>query len=508
MSPHTKIVIIGAGVAGLSAGIYAQMNGFETTIFEMHSLPGGLCTSWRRRGYTFDGAVRYLAGVNPQTKGYQLWEELGILKDTPIHFYDEFVAIEGRDGRTLHLYTDVNHLEKHLLELSPQDQRTIEEFIEGIRDFTRMELPVDLTAEDMVELAEMGKEMLPVLMPTLRWRTKTLSEYAEKFEDPLLREGLQHFFQFAPPDFPMMLCLSTLAMMNDHEAGYPMGGSLPIAKGLASHFEDLGGKIHYRSRVKEVLVEKDRAVGVKLEDGREERADIVISASDGRATIFDLLGGRYLDQKIRHYYDDGMVPCKSILQVSLGVAMDFSDQPPMINIPLDQPVWLGNIRHDRMVLKHYCFDPQAAPTGKSSLSLWFEADPDYWQWLYSDKDRYDWHKQEVAEIVIDALEKRFPGLRDAVEVVDVATPVTYQRYTGNWRGAFAGWALTTRKMSMMMGKGMDKTLPGLEHFYMIGQWVEPAGNVELSCASGRDVIKDICHDGNEPFIPEEKEFTE
>ncbi|MBG0787979.1 MAG: NAD(P)/FAD-dependent oxidoreductase [Anaerolineaceae bacterium] len=503
MSSKNKIVIIGAGVAGLSAGIYAQMNGFDVTIYEMHSLPGGLCTSWRRRGYTFDGAVRYLAGVNPKTKGYQLWEELGILEDTPIHFYEEFVAIEGRDGRTLHLYTDVDRLEKHLLALAPQDKRTIGEFVEGIRDFTRMELHVDLTAEDMVELAEMGKDMLPVLMPTLRWRTKTLTEYADKFTDPLLREGLRLFFQFAPADFPMMLCLSTLAMMNDHEAGYPMGGSLPVAKGLASRFESLGGEIVYRTRVKEVLVENDRAAGVVLANGRVDRSDIVISASDGRATIFDLLGGKYIDEKIRHTYNDGMIPCKSILQVSLGVAMDFSDLPPMINFPLDQPVWLGNIRHDRMVLKHYCFDPQMAPKGKSSLSLWFEADSDYWQWLYPDDDRYDDHKEEVAEIVIDALEKRFPGLRDAVEVVNVATPVTYQRYTGNWRGAFAGWALTTRKMSMMMGKGMDKTLPGLDHFYMIGQWVEPGGNVELSCASGRDVVKDICHGRDQAFKPEE-----
>jgi phytoene dehydrogenase-like protein len=90
-----KILIIGAGVADLSAGIYAQMNGFESTIYEMHRIPGGLCTSWRRRGYIFDGAVRYLTSLCPNTKGNQLWAELGILDDTPIHFYDELVCIEG-----------------------------------------------------------------------------------------------------------------------------------------------------------------------------------------------------------------------------------------------------------------------------------------------------------------------------------------------------------------------------------------------------------------------------
>ena len=503
MSPKPEILIIGAGVAGLSAGIYAQMNGFQSTIYEMHKIPGGLCTSWRRKGYTFDGAVRYLAGVNPQTKGYQLWDELDILKDTPIHFYEEFVSIEGSDGRVLHLYTDVDRLERHLLELAPGDKRMIKEFVEGIRDFTRMELPVDLTAEDMKELAEMGRDMLPVLLPTLRWQGVTLNEYADRFKDPLMREGLRLFFQFAPPDFPMMLCLSTLAMMNDHEAGYPLGGSLPIANALAARYEALGGKVVYRTRVEKVIVKKGRAVGLALEDGQKVHGDLVISASDGRAAIFDLLDGKFVSKKLRDNYQGGMIPCQSIVQVSLGVAMDFSDQPPMMNIPLAEPVWLGNIKHDRLVLKHYCFDPHMAPEGKSALSIWCAADPDYWRWLRNDKKRYRRHKDEVAEVIIDALERRFPGLRKAVEVVDVATPVTYERYTGNWRGAFAGWALTNRKMSMMMGKGMDKTLPGLEGFYMIGHWVEPGGNVELSCASGRDVIKDICHQADLPFRPEE-----
>jgi phytoene dehydrogenase-like protein len=215
------------------------------------------------------------------------------------------------------------------------------------------------------------------------------------------------------------------------------------------------------------------------------------------------LDGKFVSQKLRDNYQGGMMPCQSIVQVSLGVAMDFSDKPPMMNIPLAEPVWLGNIKHDRLVLKHYCFDPKMAPEGKSTLSIWCAADPDYWRWLRKDKKRYRRHKDEVVEVIIDALERRFPGLREAVEVVDVATPVTYERYTGNWRGAFAGWALTNRKMSMMMGKGMDKTLPGLENFYMIGHWVEPGGNVELSCASGRDVIKDICHQADLPFRPEE-----
>ncbi|MCB2213989.1 NAD(P)/FAD-dependent oxidoreductase [bacterium] len=503
MKSKPKILIIGAGVSGLSAGIYAQMNGFQSAIYEMHSIPGGLCTSWRRRGYTFDGAVRYLAGVNPNSKGNLLWRELNILQDTPIHYYDEFVCIEGEDGRKLHLYTDIDRLEEHLLNLAPQDKRAIADLIEGIRDFTKLDLPVDLTAEDFQELAEMGRGMLPVLMPTLRWRSIALADFAQRFKDPLLREALPQFFQFSTKDFPMMLCLSTLAMMNDQEAGYPMGGSLPIAKALEARYLELGGEVHYRAKVTDIMVEDHSVIGITLENGDSIQGDLVISAADGRTTIFDLLDGKYFNQKTKDHYDGGMTPCKSILQISYGVNMDFSDQPPMINFPLDEPVWLGNLRQDRLVLKHYCFDPGMAPKGKSVLTLWCEADYDYWHWLRQDRGRYNNRKKEVSEIIIEILDRRYPGFAEAIETIDVATPVTHERYTGNWRGAFAGWALTTRKMSMMMGKGMQKTLPGLQGFSMIGQWVEPAGNVELSCASGRDVIKDICHGRGEPFLPED-----
>jgi phytoene dehydrogenase-like protein len=442
--------------------------------------------------------VRYLSGVDPQTKIHQLWEELGLLDGREFHFYDEFSRFEGDDGRAFTLYTDIDRLERHMLALSPEDEGTIREFTKAIHQFTKMELPVYLTPSDPVESLELGQSMLPVAIPALRWANATVRKYAERFKDPLLRTALPEFFQFAPPDFPMMLMLSTLAMMNDREAGYPIGGSLRFAEDLAKHYLALGGEIRYKSRVEAILVENDRAVGVRLADGTEHHADLVISAADGHSTIFDLLGGRYLDNKVRSYYHD-MTVAKSILQISLGVNRDFSAECPSINFPLPQPIYLGNVRHERLVVKHYCFDPTMAPPGKSVLSVWCEADYDYWKSMRANRKHYRAAKDLVAQQVIAALDERFPGLSDAVEVVDVATPVTYERYTANWRGAFAGWALTTRKMSMMMGGGMKKTLPGLDNFYMIGQWVEPGGNVELSVASGRDVVKDICAAEEKPF---------
>jgi hypothetical protein len=121
--------------------------------------------------YVFDGAVRYLTGVSPQSKVHQLWEELGVLEGQRIHFYDQFECFQGSDGRSFCMYTDIDRLEQHMLDLAPEDRGVIHEFAEALRQFTKMEVPVDITPSDLLEMFELGQSMLPVLLPVLRWRT-------------------------------------------------------------------------------------------------------------------------------------------------------------------------------------------------------------------------------------------------------------------------------------------------------------------------------------------------
>jgi phytoene dehydrogenase-like protein len=86
-----SIVIIGAGIGGLSTGCYAQMNGYRATILEMHTGPGGLCTSWQRDGYTFDGCIHNLAGTVPQSAFHGMWRELGLVPAVAMQGFEELV---------------------------------------------------------------------------------------------------------------------------------------------------------------------------------------------------------------------------------------------------------------------------------------------------------------------------------------------------------------------------------------------------------------------------------
>lgn len=494
-----SMIIIGAGIAGLAAGCYAQMNGYRSQIFELHTIPGGLCTSWRRHGYLFDGGVRYLVGTHPKAKAYPMWQELGVMPGQGLYQYDEFICVEDKRGRAFHLYTDIERLKAEMCRLSPGDYEAIATFTDALRALATFDLPIDPTPDDGLENLQMGLSMLPFVGPLLRWKDVTLGEFVMRFRDPLLRTGLMEFLQFARPDFPLLMLLITLAQMSNGMAGYPIGGSLDLAERIAHRYRDLGGQIRYDARVTKILVKNECAVGVQLGDGSEHYADLVIAAADGRSTIYELLGGRYVDATIADYY--GTLPlAPSIIQIALGVKRDFSGEPSSLYFPVAPSLNFGDLRHESLTVRHYCFDPTLAPPGHSVLNIWCAADYGYWKGLRTVPDAYTAAKERVASLVIAALERRYPGFAAQVEASDVATPVTYERYTANWRGAIYGWAMAPRKMTLMMGQGMRKTLPGLRNFYMIGQWVEPGGNVQLSAASGRDVMEVICRTDQRSFV--------
>jgi phytoene dehydrogenase-like protein len=136
-----SIIIIGAGFAGLAAGIYGRMNGYHTRIFEMHNQPGGLCASWKRNGYTFDGCIHWLVGSDPKSALSHLWNETGIAQGREFVYPEEYARFEGADGRTVVFHANVDALEKHLLELSPRDEKTIREFADGIRMCLSFDFP-------------------------------------------------------------------------------------------------------------------------------------------------------------------------------------------------------------------------------------------------------------------------------------------------------------------------------------------------------------------------------
>lgn len=495
-----SIIIIGAGIAGLAAGCYAQLNGYRTEICELHDLPGGLCTAWERKGYIFDGCIHYLFGSAPGLPFNQVWQDLGIGPERRMLQHDEFIRVTDRtDGRTLIAYSDAERLAAHLKELAPGDADHADELADGIRAFASFDLSVMQNKPRALmgpaDLLELGRRMTPFMLPLIKWGNLAAEDYAQRWRDPFLRRAIPQMFAW--PEIPMMAGLALLAYMAQGNAGFPAGGSLAFAQAIEQRYLALGGMIHYKSQVQRVLVEDDRAVGVLLYDDTEHRADYVVSAADGRGAIFDWLGGRYVDDTLRKRYD-GSLPIQSQVQVSYGVRRDLAAAPHWVVYLLDEPVDIAGVTRREIGVKHYCFDPSLAPAGCSSIVVMLKSPYAYWQRIYGRK-LYDTEQLQVAEQVMDFLETLYPGLRSDVAVTDVATPLSFERYTGNWQGATCGFLLTKETMRMMI-QGVGKTLPGLDNFYMAGQWVEPGGSVPTAAMSGRQAIQMICHADDRPFV--------
>ncbi len=496
-----SIIIIGAGIAGLSAGCYGQMNGYETQIFELHDKPGGLCTAWKRHGrgasagYTFDGCIHWLVGSKQGSPMNAIWQELGAAQDRQMVNHDEFMRYKGPEGKDFVLYTNVDQLEQHMKQLAPADARVSTAFCNAIRRMTVLGQMGD--ASGLLERIKMILKMIPFGLTMARYRKTTVKDFALRFSDPFLRHAFAAAFGMEMSDFPIIGLMITLAWMHNKDAGYPIGGSLEFARAIEKRYLDLGGEIHYKSRVEKILTENEKAVGIRLTNGTEHRADVIISAADGHATIFDMLEGQYFNDTIKNYYETWPI-FQPIIQVSLGIARDLSQEPHSPIYTLAQPIRIAEKKRSLLTMRHFCYDPTMAPEGKSAIVTMFVSNYDYWKALAEDHERYEAEKKDIAIKVIEQLEQHYPGITDQVEVVDVATPLTYERYTGNWQGSMEGWMLTTETMGQAFGKGMDKTLPGLENFYMVGQWVEPGGGLPPAAESGRKVIKMICkQDGKE-----------
>ena len=501
-----SIVIIGGGIAGLSAGCYARMNGYETRILEMHTIPGGVCTAWKRNGYTIDSCIHWLVGSAPGVNYHELWKEVGAVQSFEMLDLDEYMRFEGSDGKALILYSDVDRLEKHLLELAPEDERAIRSFTKAIRRFSDFDIPVEKAPElyTLGDKLRMALSMLPYGRTFMLWRNVSVSDFGRKLKNPFLRSAFTEMASEAE-NFPMLALIMPLAWVNKKVAGYPLGGSLPFARAIEKRFLDLGGSIGYGARVVEILTEKgdhsDRAVGVRLADGTEHRADVVISAADGHATIFDMLGGRYVDETIRGYYET-MKPFPPLLYIGLGVADPLAEIPSTvggITFPLSPSIEIDGKSRERLSYKVYNFDPALAPPGKSVIIVMLNSDYDRWVELREDREAYAAAKEAVYDAVLDALEQRIPGIRDKVEMHDVATPVTWNRFTGNWRGSYEGWLPSGKNLMM----SMKRTLPGLEGFHMIGHWTTPGGGLPPAVSGGRHVIQLICKADRKKFVATE-----
>lgn len=474
------VLIIGGGLAGLSAGCYARTSGYRTTVVEHNVALGGVCTAWPRGGYLIDGCIHWLTG-GPFSKAYA---ELGIVPNVQLRTLEDWLTYRNvEEGLTIRITRDLEALARELRALSPEDADEIARVIEGADRFADLDPGFDrpqelLSLRDQIRalwnLRDAVSSLVHFRKPMGRWT-----------EEHLKSEPLRRFFaRLVPPEAPALFALMVLGYLRRGWLSRPVGGTARFRDALVGRYLKLGGEVRLEATVDEILVRDGATRGVRLADGTIIESDVVISTASAPDTTLRLLGGRWGADETRHRLEHWKL-YQPIALASFGVEAPLADAPSLMIVDGIEPFEIGGHRNAHMFVRVCNDDPCFAPPGHTVVQAMLATDYEWWATRASG---YATAKAEVAERARVELSRHLPEMRDKVRVVDVATPLTYWKKARSWRGAYEGWLPSA---DSFFGHA-KKTFLGLGGFYMAGQWVEPGGGVPTAIMSGRQVVQLLC----------------
>ena len=490
-----KIVVIGAGVSGLTAGIYAARSGFDVTILEQHNIVGGLSTSWSRKGYYFEGGMHWLTGSRADLPIHRIWKETGALKDNnPIENRDPLYTLIDKNGKRVSIKRYLPEMQDALIEYAPEDAHMIKKMCRAVKAFTKMHTilfevkgckhrnPAKLNIGEL-----MG--MVPAVLRVPYLVNVSYDEYISKFKNENLRHLLNSVIGYR---YNALSFIYTLGSFASGDCGFPAGGSIRMTNNMLETYKALGGKIEFRTKAENVHVENSKVTKVITDKGEFE-ADAVIITQDARAAV-DTLFDQMIDEPWVNAMRRNTVSEQNIF-IGLGVKADYSHLPYCCVFPLEKPLeYAGNTWRELRIYNYSAYKDHA-PEGCTSLTCLLIGDS-YAFWKAAKADgTYKDKKKELGELFVKTLSQFMPEVATGLEVIDVATPCTYERYTGSYEGS---WMSVWEKGGKQ--NNYPQQLDTIDGVYFAGQRIQMPGGLPLAAYTGRLAVQFLCKDTGVEFV--------
>jgi phytoene dehydrogenase-like protein len=482
-----RVIIIGAGISGLTAAVYACRSGFEVLVLEKAGNPGGVSTSWCRKGYTFEGGVHWLIGAKEDLPLHAVWKETGALQENnPVYYKDPIYTLVDDTGQ-MQLRRDLNRLEingfrdKLALALMRFHIACFRHFHTPIMDMPGLKsrYPRGFHPMEFVR-------MLPAVILTPFLMLRSASDYARRFRNPRIHALLDAVVE---PSINALSLIYTLSTFSAGDSGYPQGGSLLMAQNMADCLASLGGEIRYHTSVLSVAREGD---AVCVQTASETlHADAVIISMDARKAIDKLFGEPLQErwaQRMRKH-----LKTTQCMFVGLGIKADLSAYPRSMQLVLQRPFTVAGITYKTLVINNYARETAYAPSGCTVLTCLLHGDS-YAYWAAAKADgSYAAKKQETIALLIDRLADRIPEVKTSVEVTDMATPLTYERYCDTFQGSYMShWEALKR-----VPHAPVRFAPGI---YFTGQRVSFSGGLPPAAETGHRTAQTLCKDFGVEFV--------
>lgn len=496
---NKKVLIIGGGISGLTSGIYARLNGYDAVILEKNHVLGGACIGWERKGCYIDGCIHWMTGIHPDSLYNDMWIQTGAIKpDTEFFFQNDFYTLDYGEDKKFTVWADVKKLEAELIRFAPEDEKEIKKFCKLIKRFQTIEGPVDKPVDlmNIIDLLKIGFTMLGDYYWVAKTSKISCSDYAKRFKNPYIAKWIAEHMSSG---YNLMSMLYMLGQVSRKNGGVPIGASRTIIDNMKERFISLGGEIRYNSEVDKVNVINDVATGVTLKNGEVINSDWVVSSTPIEHCLKVLLEGKYplksIDLRLK---DEKTYPIYTYTTATFKVNADLSNEPLSLKVYADTGVTL-ECKYDNIVFRNYSYDKTLkTPEGCSVVQASLSGDDNTYYWWKEAKEKgiYKEKKKEVAEKLLAVYLTRYPHLEGKIEIIDVLTPLTYERYLNSRHGSFQGFVHTAKGKSLMQ-KGIIK---GLKNFIVSGQGIFRSGGMPPAVITGKFAIQRICNADKKKFV--------
>lgn len=479
--PDQDVIIIGAGMAGLTCGCLLGQKGLKVLVIEKNQKVGGCCTSFEKDGFSFDLSVQSIGECQKGGRIWHLLEGLNLLDQ--VHF----ISLEP--AREYHFpdqrITQSSRLETHIENLSslfPNEKKGIESVYAVLRkifeEFSNLR-----TSLEWFEPSSLSSQY-PFLF---RYKDKTYGELLNEFiSHPFLKTllAIRTSYGLLPPQEISAVGMAGIEMSYFNYGVSCVAGKveqLPLKMGEA--LEKSGAEVLKGHEIERILIENKKAIGVRLINGQEITGKVVISNIDAHRTFSDLIGDDHIPNGFRSKLK-GFRPSLSYFIVYLGIEggldeLVVSNNEVFFEIDLQKEFesLYANRVFDKApfyLLAPSKVNPSHAPSGKSTLCLSCKTS-------YHFSPHWDAEvKEQLSQRLIKQASMFIPGLEKRIAVKVETTPKAVEQWTGNRWGAAYGWAQVPKQSGFYR---LPRTTP-VSNLYLTGHWTSPGGGIAGVVASG------------------------
>ncbi|MED4082285.1 NAD(P)/FAD-dependent oxidoreductase [Halalkalibacterium halodurans] len=480
------VVVIGAGMGGLSAATFLAQEGYSVLVLERHYRAGGYAHSFRRRKFIFDSAVRIAAGAMDGGLLEELLQEAGVSQDVEfLHLEDIYTAYYP--NRKITVKGSVEGLIEAYCEQFPHECHNIRALVQEMEKLYEVTLMLLHSGDPLKVLSN------PLM---LKYRDKSFHDLTSSFlQDPQAIHSfaaLWAYYGTPPTQGSAMFFAYAIMSYFKEDIYYAKGSFQSLADAFVKRIESLGGEVCLRNEAQRVEVEDRQIKGVHLQTGEYVEAEKVVCNGDFLKLVQHLVGEEHFPARYLKRISK-LKPSISAFEVFLGV---------------DLPLEKQGLSHETFIYNDYDYDlfmekhQSLGEIGASGLSGLAISIPSLVDSSLAPEGMHtailttlvpydigcDWKekKEDYQDQLIKMAERAIPNLGRHAVHVESGTPLTMERYTNNSFGSIYGWEQTKNQMT---GRPQHET--PIKGLYLSGQWTDPGGGIVSAILSGYKLRKKI-----------------